>query len=147
MKREPNNLRMVGALTLLGTPSCAWCFLSHFCRGGHLAHGPYGVQYWLSDCWALACFASVAVLALRMRARGRVFLLVGSVVLLLSWLLGGGVGLFAAPLLGGMDVYALGYLLAPRRLEINDEPAAAPNGGPATPIGGSGTTQGTPSAS
>jgi hypothetical protein len=134
-------MRTVGTLCLLGTPSAAWCSLSHFCRCGHLAHGPYPVHYWVSDCWALACFASVAGLALRIHTRGRVFLLVVSVVQLLSWLFGSGLCQLALPLLGGVDVYALGYLLTPRRLEMNGEPNTAPNGG-AAPLPGNSTANG-----
>jgi hypothetical protein len=120
-------LRTVGALSLAGTPSSVWCFLNHFCIGGHLAHGPYPAQYWVSDCLALACFSSVAVLAVRMRARGKRFLLLGSLLLVLSWIFGGGIGLFAVPLLGGMDVYALAYLVRPSKFEMNGERSAPPN--------------------
>jgi hypothetical protein len=50
-----------------------------------------------------------------------VFLLVVSVVYLLSWLFSGGIGQLALPLFGGVDIYALGYPLTPLRLEMNGE--------------------------
>lgn len=117
------------------------------CMAGHMQHGPYPLQQWISDFWWMACFVSVLVLSAGIRARGRLLLLAGSPLLIISRLFLGDNSLIELPLLGAMIIYALGYMVRPSKFERIGEQAAAPNGGPATRLGNSGATEGPPSVS
>jgi hypothetical protein len=112
-----------------------------------MQHGPYPLHDWISDFWWMACFGSVLVLSVRIRARGRLLFLVGSLLLIISRLFLGENSLIELPLLGAMIIYALGYLVRPSKFQLVGEQAAPPNGGPATPVGSSGVTEGPPSVS
>jgi hypothetical protein len=147
MSATRSRLRTVAALTLMGTPSYVFCCLRHVCIGGHMQHGPYPLRDWISDFWWIACFVSVLVLSVRIRARGRLLFLVGSLLLIISRLFLGDNSLIELPLLGAMIIYALGYLVRPSKFKLTGEQSAASNGGPATPVGNSGVAEGPPSVS
>jgi hypothetical protein len=147
MTTTQNRICLVGTLTMAGTPSYVMCFLWHICIGGHMIHGPYPLYQCISDFWWMACFASVLVLSARMRSKEKALFLVGSTGLIISRICLGDNSLIELPLLGAMNVYAVGYLVRPARFETNRKPGAAPNGGPAAPSGNSGVTEGPPSVS
>lgn len=114
---------------------------------GHMQHGPYPLQQWISDFWWMGCFVSVLVLSMRVRARGRLLLLVGSPLLIISRLFLGDNCLVELPLLGAMILYAVRYMVRPSKFERIGEHATAPNGGPVTRLGDSGVPEGPPSVS
>jgi hypothetical protein len=138
MSSTGNRIRMVGILTLAGTPSYVLCFLWHICMAGHMQHGPYPLYHGISDFWWAACFASVLVLSLTLRAKRRMIFLVGSLALI--WLriplgsLGGAGALIELPCLVTMVVYAILFLVGPGRYERKGEPDAATNSRPSSQL-------------
>ena len=92
---------------------------------GHMQHGPYPLQEVISDIWWLACGTATLILSVRMRARGRLLFLIGSLLLTLGWIFAGGDLVFSLPLLGAMNVYAIGYLVLPSKFEPGGEPPPA----------------------
>ena len=108
-------LRTIAVLSLFGTPSYLLCYESHVCMAGHMHHGPYPLYEWVSDILWMVCFAAVLVFSLRLRARGRIYFLCGSIVLMLFRIplgsLGGGSIIFELPVLILMDVLAIKYLM------------------------------------
>jgi hypothetical protein len=134
MSNTRDRIRVVGILTLAGTPSYVACFLWHICMDGHMQHGPYPLYHWISDFWWMACFASVFVFSLKMNAKRRVLSWAGSIFLILSRIgLGSGGGgnvLIELPLLVAMDIYAIKYVIRPERLERHGEQDTPPSSCP-----------------
>ena len=106
-----NRGRATAVLTLLGTPSYVLCS-THFCMGGHMAHGPYPRYQLASDFWWLLCFACVIVMAFRLKARGHRLFFYGSLCLILFAPVG--VTIIALPVLLFMDSLAIAYLIMPK---------------------------------
>ncbi len=134
MSNTRGRIRVVGILTLAGTPSYVMCFLWHICMAGHMQHGPYPPYHWTNDFGWIACFASVLVFSLRMNAKGRVLFGAGSVLLILCRIglgsAGGGGVLIELPLLVTMDIYSITYVIRPERFERHGEQDASPNSRP-----------------
>lgn len=124
-------IRAVGILTLAGTPSYWWCAAHHLCMDGHLAHRPYPLHHLINEFWWIVCFTLIAVLSWRMNAEVRKLFGVGGLLLLFLriWAQSGG-GLTVVvegPLLFAMDIYAIGYVVWPKRFERKAEQVAPSN--------------------
>ncbi len=98
-----------------------------------MQHGPYRVYDWLGDFSWMACFTTTLVLAVWTPAKGRALLLVGSVLLIASRLFLGDSTLIQLPLLGAMNVYAVGYLVRPSKFEPGGRQTSGGNASPAAP--------------
>lgn len=96
-----------------------------------MAHRPYPLYYWGNDFWWVACFASVALLSLRVNAEGRKLFWAGGLLLMFSriWLasLAGFAVVIEGPLLLAMDFYSIGYVVWPKRFERHAEQVVPPN--------------------
>lgn len=112
---------------------------------GHMQHGPYPLNHLISDLWWIACFALVLVFAVRMHARGRMLFLVGSIFLIISPYFLWGFIPIELPLLGAMNVYAIGFLIRPSKFQPKIQQGATPVGGPSAQFRNPGVMEGPPS--
>src|SRR5262245_60438858 len=128
MDNHRTRVRIVGILTLAGTPSYFLCLNWHICMAGHMQHGPYPLHEWLNDLWWAACLASVFVFSLTLHAKRRILFLIGSILLILLRVplgsLGGASSLLELPLLVVMGTYAILFFIRPGRYQLSVRPDA-----------------------
>ena len=96
---------------LAGIPSYIWCFATHICQCGHLAHNPNPRAAGYYDLIFMACFVAGSVATVRSDMRRRLLCLTLIVFLLISRMLldsgGGALICFETPALVFLAVYAV----------------------------------------
>jgi hypothetical protein len=118
----------MAVLALIGTPFYSLCSHYHFCKCGHLQHGPYPWYYWANDFVWTACFFAVFVFSLFLRTKRRKWFLYISISLIISSTLFGGLfGGVTGSLLIIMDVYSILYIVKPDKYLIATEQNTSEN--------------------